>query len=177
LAHAASAYRSLTDLRGAVFAFSDPQSNTGYRHIADLLQRMNTSPERFFARTLFTYSHDHTVEAVRDGMVDGGVVDSLVWKGMVEDHPEITQAVAVIDRSPPFPINPVVVSPEAPAEFTEKLTRMLMAMSQEASGRAVLANLGAEGFVAPDETAYDAIVESWRRLGALSATSGTGMPP
>jgi ABC-type phosphate/phosphonate transport system substrate-binding protein len=52
---------SFDDLRGLAFAFSDPLSNSGYRYVAAKLHDQHTTPAEYFARSLFTYSHDNTI--------------------------------------------------------------------------------------------------------------------
>lgn len=159
--------RDLAALRGSVFAFSDPLSNTGYRYVAERLRHDGTEPDAFFERTLFTYSHDNTIAAVRDGIADAGVVDSLVWDALVATHPEIGAELEVVDRSVEFPINPVVVSPATSPELAERLAETLCAMAEDSAAAEVLGALGIEGFTRPDEPRYDAIADSWRALGVL----------
>jgi phosphonate transport system substrate-binding protein len=67
----------LADLRGKTFAFSDPLSNSGRLVPVYQLALRRETPERFFSRTVFT-SHDNSILAVADGLVDGAAVDSLI---------------------------------------------------------------------------------------------------
>ena len=157
----------LESLRGSVFAFSDPLSNGGYRYVAAALHERGTTPDRFFGRTLFTYSHDNTIEAVRDGIADGGTVDSLIWDQLLLASPEIGNELVVIEQSEGFPINPVVLSPHASDVLARDLSRVLLEMPSNPAGREVLHDLGISGFVRRPESAFDPIVESWRELGVL----------
>lgn len=45
----------LADLRGGIHAFSDPDSNSDLLFTASDLARIGETPERFFARTVYTY--------------------------------------------------------------------------------------------------------------------------
>ncbi|MBI4951719.1 MAG: PhnD/SsuA/transferrin family substrate-binding protein [Myxococcales bacterium] len=167
----------LEDLRGTVFAFSDPLSNGGYRHVAAALHALGTTPAAFFARTLFTYSHDNTIQAVRDGIADAGSVDSLIWDDLVRESPAIQDKLAIIDSSREFPSNPVVVSPHASRELAEDLARVLAGMPSDAAGKEVLKDLGISGFVKLPDAAYDPIAQSWRELGVLPAPSADAARP
>ena len=71
--------RSIADLRGKVFAFSDRDSNSGYLVPVHELLGLNETPGAFFAKTFFTWSHRNVVQAVADGLAQGGAVDSYVW--------------------------------------------------------------------------------------------------
>lgn len=59
--------QTLADLRGKVFAFTDPMSNTGRMYPTFLVNQLGNTPEEFFTRTFFTYSHDDAIRAVADG--------------------------------------------------------------------------------------------------------------
>ncbi len=102
-----SGLESFDDLRGRVFAFSDPLSNTGYRYVAARLRDAGTDPDAFFSRFLFTFSHDNSIEAVLDGIADAASVDSLVWDELIQRDPTLERDLVIVDRSEPFPINPV----------------------------------------------------------------------
>lgn len=164
-----SGRKSLEELHGAVFAFSDPLSASGYQYVATTLLGRGTSAAAFFKRTIFTYSHDNTIQAVRDGIADGGSVHSLVWASMLSETPSLGEALAVVESSPDLPSNPVVVSPQAPASLAEQLSHALLDMPSSSAGRAVLMDLGISGFVKLPDAAYDSVVRSWRELGVIPA--------
>ncbi|MFN3398550.1 MAG: PhnD/SsuA/transferrin family substrate-binding protein, partial [Sulfurimicrobium sp.] len=49
--------RSIEDLKGAVFAYADPLSNTGYLAPRFEIKQAGYDPATFFRRTFFTWSH------------------------------------------------------------------------------------------------------------------------
>lgn len=165
----AGAYSDLESLRGVVFAFSDPLSNTGYRYVAAKLHARGEVPEQFFARTVFTYSHDNTIRAVRDGIARAGVVDSLIWDELVRDDPGLLTELKIVERSEDFPINPVVASPRAGADLARELSELLLAMASDPVGADVLGGLGISGFTLLPEASYDAVAQSWRELGVIKS--------
>ena len=59
-----SPVRRFEELRGKRYAFSDPLSNSGHLVPVYMLVRAGETPERFFKRYIFTYSHSANVEAV-----------------------------------------------------------------------------------------------------------------
>jgi phosphonate transport system substrate-binding protein len=71
-----------------------------------VVQQLGSSPEDFFARTFFTYSHDEAIRAVASGVADGAAVDSLVYEYAVARDPSLAEKVRVIHRSPDFGIRP-----------------------------------------------------------------------
>ena len=53
---------------------------------------MNSSPEKFFKRHVYSYSHNKSVELVAKKIVDGAAVDSLVYEYMLKkDSPYAKQ--------------------------------------------------------------------------------------
>lgn len=56
--------RSLEDLQGKVFAFTDPLSFSGHMAVMDALLRLGSAPERHFGRSFYTASHDRAIQAV-----------------------------------------------------------------------------------------------------------------
>jgi phosphonate transport system substrate-binding protein len=151
---AASPAREFTDLRGKVFAFTDPLSNTGYLYPLSLLQGMRQQPETFFGRTIFTYSHDRSMAAVMEGVADGASVDSLVYEFASKRNTEIARRTRVIWESQDFGIPPVVVPRTISPEKKALLKELLLGLHQDAKGEKALAVLGVERFVEPEPKLY-----------------------
>lgn len=151
--------RRLEDLSGRNFAFSDPLSNSGYLYPQHMLKTLGTDPQRFFARTFFTYSHRHVVEAVAERLADGGAVDGYVWETLVRVSPRLTAATRVVHRSPEFGFPPIVAGPNAPGEAVRGFRDALLAMHADARGRAVLQELQLDGFAVEPESLFDSIAQ------------------
>jgi len=155
-----SAARSMADLRGQVFAFTDPISFSGRVYPTSLVRGLGAEPETFFSRTFFTYSHDNAIRAVADGLADGAAVDSLVYDFAVARDSALAAKVRIIHRSPPFGIPPVVVGPEVRPQLRAELYDLLLGLQDVPEGPAILAALGFDRFVPIADDAY----ESARRL-------------
>ena len=151
---AASPGREFADLRGKVFAFTDPLSNTGYLYPLSMLQGMGQQPETFFGRTIFTYSHDRSMAAVMEGIADGASVDSLVYEFASKRNPEIARRTRVIWESQDFGIPPVVVPKSISPEKKALLKELLLGLHHDAEGKKALDELGVERFVEPEPKLY-----------------------
>jgi phosphonate transport system substrate-binding protein len=75
-----SPFQRIEDLRGRIFAFTDPDSNTGKLVPTFWLAQMQERPETFFAETINTFGHDNSILAVAWGLADGAAVDGLIWE-------------------------------------------------------------------------------------------------
>jgi phosphonate transport system substrate-binding protein len=146
--------RSMADLRGGVFAFTDPISNTGRKYPTSLVQELGDRPETFFSRVFFTYSHDEAILAVANRVADGAAVDSLVYEFAVARDPVLAGKVRIIHRSPPFGIPPVVVSPRLRPQLRAELQTILLEMASDPAGMAALAVLDIDRFVLISDDAY-----------------------
>ncbi len=157
--------QTMADLRGKVFAFTDPMSHTGHNYPMWLVRRLGEEPETFFARTFFTYSHDDAIRAVAEGLADGASVDSLVYDFALTRDPSLARRVKIIHRSMPFGAPPVVVGPEVRPQLRAELADLILGLEQSEEGRAILRALGVDRFVPVDDGAYDGVRQIEQELG------------
>ena len=161
---AASSARSLADLRGRTFAFTDPLSNSGALVPKSKLMDRGETPESFFSSVMYTYGHDRSIRAVAEQLVDGAAVDSLIWDYLSSNEPELKTRVRIIERFGPYGIPPVVISPKADQEIFPRLRTLLLQMHQDPVGQKILAGMHIERFVLVDDAAYDSVRELQKRL-------------
>ncbi len=150
---------SLTDLRGVTFAFSDPLSNTGRLAPLYQLALMGESPDSFFSRTIFTYAHDSSIQAVAEGVVDAAAVDSVVFNHLRLTEPSLIAKVNVVDRWGPYGIYPFVVNPQLDPQLKAQLRQTFLEMDQDTEGEEILRNLGVDRFVVPDDSIYESVLK------------------
>lgn len=154
---AESPARSMADLKGKVFAFTDPMSLSGRMYPTYLVQQLGTTPEKFFGRTFYTYSHDEAIYAVANKMADGAAVDSVVYQFALARDPSLKDEVRMIEQSPAFGIPPVVVNPGLRPQLKAELRDLLFGMSQNAEGIKALQAIGVEAFVQINDAAYESV--------------------
>jgi phosphonate transport system substrate-binding protein len=156
--------RSIADLRGKVFAYSDPDSNSGWLTPQVELKRKGLDAVHFFGKPFFTWSHRKVVEAVAAGLAQGGAVDGYIWDTLQQLHPELTARTRVAWRSERFGFPPIVAGPAVPAFLRSKVQSELLAMQGKVEGRRLLARLNLDGFARVPDKLYDAIERNWRYL-------------
>lgn len=156
--------RSITDLRNRVFAYSDPNSNSGWLVPQAEIKRLGYDPKRFFRKTFFTWSHRRVIEACAAGLAQGGAVDGYIWDTLVRQHPDLTRATRVVWRSPAYGFPPIVAAPGLSAERIAALRHALIAMRDDAAGKDLLGQLNLDGFVAGAPRLFDSIEQNWRFL-------------
>ncbi len=154
---ATSKATSLEDLRGKRFAFTDPMSNTGKLSPTYMLAQMNEDVESFFSDSVYTYSHDRSIEMVAHALTDGASVDGLIWEYMNSSDPALTSQTKIIYKSEPYGIPPIVVPSALDNDLKEKWRNLFLNIHKEEKGKEILQKLHIDKFVVLDDNAYDSI--------------------
>jgi phosphonate transport system substrate-binding protein len=149
--------RSIADLRGRVFAFSDPLSNSGYLVPTYQLLQAGQALGQFFRRSFFTFAHRKVVEAVQVGLADGGSVDGYVWDTLQKQKPEATAGVRVAWRSDRFGFPPIVARANLPRAERDAVGDALMGMGRSSIGEELLVRLNVDGFERAPVSVFDGI--------------------
>ena len=149
--------KDITDLRGTVFAYSDPDSNSGYLVPQVQLRKAELDPARFFGKTFFTWNHKDVVVAVADGVAQGGAVDGYVWDTLSAIRPELTKKTRVVWRSEEFGFPPFVTRKSLPYAEYNSFRHVLKSMKNEPEGRRLLQRLNLDGFISGDDRLFDGI--------------------
>lgn len=157
---AGSADGSLADLAGKRFAFVDEISNTGRMAPRRLLESRGLDPDRFFAETVVTGSHDKSIAAVERALVDGAAVDHLVLEAMRKSGGTDAPRVRVVERIGPYGMPPVVVRRSLDPGIRRSLLRALLGAGADAHMLATLREAGIDSFRVPDESEYDSVLDA-----------------
>jgi phosphonate transport system substrate-binding protein len=161
---AAGPARSLADLRGKRFAFTDPRSNTG-RLVPEYLvvREFKVAPEAFFGTSKYTGSHDRSIDEVNAGAVDGASVDSLIFDYIAARSPERVKNVRIVAKSIPFGIPPFVAVKGAEPKLRARIQQVLLEMHADPEGKRILDGIMVDRFIVPVDSNYDAVrdMETW----------------
>ncbi len=159
----------VSDLRGDIHAFSDPDSNSGFLVTQALLADDGETPSTYFRKTFFTYSHRDVVRAVASGLAESGSVDGYVWEVMSEIEPDLTSKTRVVRKSEWLGFPPIACAKAVRGKpTTERIAQALLTMSDDAAGRQVLDILRLDGFTPGDDALFRGIAQKYdqvRRLG------------
>jgi phosphonate transport system substrate-binding protein len=149
---------SLAELGGGTHAFSDPDSNSGFLVTASDLARLGETPDRFFARTIFTYGHRNVVRSVAGGLTRSGSVDGYVWEALRTTEPGLTDRTRVIARSEWLGFPPFVARRDRMADAAvDACQGALLAMSGTPAGRAALKLMYLDTVVPGTDSLFDGI--------------------
>ena len=152
-----SRFSKIHDLRGRIFAFTDPESNTGSLVPSYWLSEMGETPESFFTRVTYTYSHDNSILAVAKNLVGGATVDGHKWEYYNLRNPVHTSMTRVIKKSELFGGPPLVVSTLLPEQLIRQLRNTIFSMHKDPEGRRILNELMIDRFIGLKEEWYEPV--------------------
>jgi phosphonate transport system substrate-binding protein len=153
-----SGLKSLQDLRGHSFAFSDPASTSGHLFPAYALRKAGLDPNSD-VKGVYAGSHTASFEALRNHKVDAGELNSQQIESAAQRGAYKDGDVVFLWKSEPIPIDPIAVRGDLPAGFKQKLTDALQNLDLSSLSQADLKIVGAAGakLVPQSDHAYDNI--------------------
>ncbi|HEX2501295.1 MAG TPA: PhnD/SsuA/transferrin family substrate-binding protein [Methylomirabilota bacterium] len=154
--------RDFPDLRGAVWAYNDRDSHSGYNVVRHHLLALGKTGG-FFGRVVPSGAHQSSIRMVAAGEIDASGIDSTVLELVVAQHPELGAALRTIATIGPSPIPPVVVARGLEPALRARLGDLFLGMSADPAGQVVLAEGQMTGFVPVRDADYDPIRAMVRR--------------
>lgn len=146
------------DMRGKVFAYSDPDSNSGYLVPRTSLIQAGADPNHFFSRTFFTWGHRNVVQAVATGLAQAGAVDGYVWDTLQLVAPAMTAKTRVAWRSAWYGFPPIATRSSLDALTEQRFASALLGMDKTPVGQRLLNELNLGSFGAFQPEVFDGIV-------------------
>jgi phosphonate transport system substrate-binding protein len=158
--------RSFRDLRGLIFAYSDPDSNSGFLVPQFDMLREGLDPPAHFRKSFFTYAHRKVVAAVATGVAQGGAVDGYVWETLALRFPEQTAKTRVARRSDEYGFPPLVARRSLDEPSFAAMQATLVGMSSDPVGQGFLKELNLDGFAPGEERVFDSIARAMEFVSA-----------
>ncbi len=138
--------RRFSELRGRAFACV-PDTSAGELFVRALTAAAGSAPERYFSRLENVSSHSDAVRLLDKGDVDGAAVKDLVLDRLFASTPRLKDRIRILETSPDFPENALVVHPQIDAKQKRELIRVLLSCDREPACKAALAAMGVDRFV------------------------------
>ena len=161
--------RDFADLKGDVFAYSDPNSNSGFLVPRYEMLSARLNPKRLFRKTFFTWAHEDVVRAVAEGLAQGGAVDGYIWETLARIKPALTARTRVVRKSEWYGFPPLVTRTDLPASEFARLRAVLMGMGDDPAGRRLLAEMNLDGFGNDGPRIFDGVERIMHFVDAINA--------
>jgi phosphonate transport system substrate-binding protein len=159
IVHKDSDIRTFEGLKGKTFAFTDPKSNSGKLYPVYRLAKEGHSPEDYFKKYIYSYSHNKSVELVAKKVVDGAAVENLIYHFIDKKGSPYVNQTRIIEKSPDFGIPPMVTTPKVSTFLKEKIKEVLVRMHEDRIGRKILSEMLIERFIEASDSNYDSVRE------------------
>jgi ABC-type phosphate/phosphonate transport system substrate-binding protein len=165
---AGSGFARLTDTFGSRIGWTASHSQSGFNAVRHhLLQYRHGRSERLFAASVGPLvTPRRVIEAVLEGVIDVGPLDSYVHDLLKRHEPETASKLRTIESTLLMPIPPLIASPSTAPDTLARLRRALLASAADPEAAAILEGLLLAGFALPDAMEYDRFLAQ-----ALEATA------
>lgn len=156
IVHRDSHFHHFEDLRGCSWAYNEPDSLSGYVITLHKLVSLGET-NRFFGRVVAAGFHQKAIRMVAAGEVDAAAIDSQVLAIELQNHPELTRSIRVIDSLGPNPIQPMIVSSRVPETLKADVKSLLLTIGDDPVARSTLTQVMIDRFVEVHDHDYDVI--------------------
>jgi phosphonate transport system substrate-binding protein len=169
-----SRFRTFADLRGARWAYNEPNSHSGFGVVHHHLARLGET-SGYFGRVIKAGWHERSIRLVAAGTADASAIDSQVSAVTLREHPHLVRRLRVIDTLGPSTIQPVVAARRLPELLKAQLRSLLVDIHRSRASRAAFAHGCVEKFVAIKDSDYDDI-RAMLDVSALPRPSANAWP-
>jgi len=160
---AESRFRTWMDLRGAVIAFADYESVSGWLLPSVMVEDLGQVPTEYFGKIIYTSNHDRSILAVFENTVDAAAVSSLAWSWNVRQRPALEKRTRIIFQSPDYGPPPIVVPRTLDPSLEQALAKAMLALHKDEEGRRILSAIGIRRFVPAQPETYASAIELYGR--------------
>ena len=153
-----SGIKTVADIRGRSFAFSDPASTSGHLFPALGLRKAGLDPDKD-VKAIYAGSHTSSFEALYNKKVDAGELNSEQLELATQRGHYKDGDLVFLWKSGPIPTDPIAVRGDLPDGFKKRLTEVLQNLDLSvlpAADRKIM-GLGGTRFVPQTDAAYDEI--------------------
>jgi phosphonate transport system substrate-binding protein len=136
--------KEIGELKGKVFAHTDPESNTGCIVPKWIFNKIGMS-DASFKKIIYTGSHDRSIHAVANSHVDAAAVDALIYHSLIKYEQGLAEKLNVIWESPAFGSPPIVVNKNLSPERKDTLQKVLLAYGETQDEKHILQTMAGTG--------------------------------
>ena len=154
-----SGLKTIAEIRGHSFAFSDPASTSGHLFPAYGLRKAGIDPDHDI-NAIYAGSHTASFEALYNHKVDAAELNSEQLESAIQRGHYKEGDLVFLWKSDPIPTDPVAIRGDLPEPFKRKLAEALQhldLMSLDAAERKIMVGAGITQLVPETDGAYDGI--------------------
>jgi phosphonate transport system substrate-binding protein len=157
--YSSSGIKTVEDIRGHSFAFSDPASTSGHLFPAFGLRKAGIDPDKDI-KPLYAGSHTAAFEALYNHKVDAGELNSEQLESAKQRGHYKDGDMLFLWKSDAIPTDPFSIRADLPDAFKKRLTDVLQHLdltSLDPADRKIMVGAGITQLVPQTDQAYDGI--------------------
>jgi phosphonate transport system substrate-binding protein len=155
----ASGIKTVEEIKGRSFAFSDPASTSGHLFPAYGLRKAGIDPDKDI-KAIYAGSHTSSFEALYNHKVDAGELNSEQLESAKQRGHYNDGDLVFLWKSDPIPTDPFAVRGDLPPEFKRRVTEVLQNLDLselDPADRKIMVGAGITRLVPQSDGAYDGI--------------------
>lgn len=153
-----SGIKTVADIKGRSFAFSDPTSTSGHLFPAYGLRKNGVDPDKDI-KAVYAGSHTSSFEALYNKKVDAGELNSEQLESAAQRGHYKDGDLVFLWKSDPIPTDPIALRGDLPESFKKRATEALqnLDLTQLPAADRKIMGLSGTRFVPQTDGAYDGI--------------------
>lgn len=149
---AGSGLKTLEDLKGKKWAFTDPHSTSGTLVPTVYFNKVNIDPEKYFGKVVYSGSHEASILSVKAGKVDGASTNDLDFERGLGTHWKKGDF-NIIWTSDLIPGSPMAARKDLPESLKQAIQKAFMSYTDKEG----LDKLKISGFQKADDNLYNGV--------------------
>lgn len=149
-----SGLKTLEDIKGKKWAFTDPNSTSGTLVPTVMFAKKNIDPKKYFGRVIYSGSHEASILSVKNGKVDAASTNDLDFLRGLGKH-WTNDDFNIIWKSDLIPSAPMVCNKNMPSSFKMAMKGALISFDDPDG----LNKLKISGYAPVSDKLYDSIRE------------------
>lgn len=156
-----SGIMSMDQAKGKTFAFTDPNSTSGFLVPNVIFARdMKIDPKKYFKEVKFSGSHGASILAVKNGSVQVAATNNIDLDRMIQKGSVASDEFTIIKSSDLIPGAPMAVRKDLPESMKVAIAGSLLRINDDPEALEILQN---GGYIHTSDSAYD-IIRYLKRL-------------
>ena len=154
-----SGIKNVVDMKGKRFAWVDKATTAGWLFPLHFFHKQGIQDPQssYLKESYFTGTHEDAILDVLNGKADIGAAKNTVFYRLAETDKRVVDELEILAESPLVPANSLAFAPHVPSSLRNAVKKILLGMSDDPDGRAILAEFGARRFIETTEHDYDPV--------------------
>lgn len=155
ITQANSDIKSIDDIKGKTFCFTDPNSTSGYLVPNVLFARdLKVDPNKHFSKVSFSGAHGNSILAVKNGKIEVAATNDIDLNRMIEKGQASMDDFKILWKSELIPGAPMAARKDMPTSLKAAFTGAMMMFNELPGGKEKLQN---GGYSYTNDSTYDVI--------------------